>query len=166
MSMPAMVGARNSSAIERAKFRHAAALRTRRPSAACGRRPVMSVAAVRIKLLLGRATGSGPSISGDPRLATAELALSVLGFGLSQMHRLLFISVQSRPSGLGLCHDGSAFAVELPVCGDSNVSGRFAGLSKLAVQFLYQARRLKIVSPNTLTRICIQIASVVSIRTK
>src|SRR5262249_25296864 len=42
------------SAIERAKFRHAATLRTRRPSAACGRRLAMSVAAVRICRLLLR----------------------------------------------------------------------------------------------------------------
>ena len=64
-------------------------------------------------------------------------------------------------------HDGArTVAFELPGGGDVSVSGRTAGLSKRVVQVLYQARRVKIVSPEMLTRICIQIALVVSYRMK
>src|SRR5262249_4558644 len=46
------------------------------------------------------------------------------------------------------------------------VRGRNGGLSMLVVQTLYQAKSVKIVRPAMLTRICIQIASLISIRTK
>lgn len=58
------------------------------------------------------------------------------------------------------------FALELQGCGDANASGHKTGLSKLVVHDLYQAKRHKIAIPKTLTKICIQIALVVSTRTK
>jgi hypothetical protein len=45
-------------------------------------------------------------------------------------------------------------------------SGRNVGLSMGVVQFLDQAQRVKIAIPKMLTRICIEIALVVSNRTK
>jgi hypothetical protein len=63
---------------------------------------------------------------------------------------------------LAFGHDGAGTLVfELPG-GGANVSGRGIGLSTRADQVLYQARRVKIVIPTTLTRICTQIALLVS----
>ena len=70
------------------------------------------------------------------------------------------------PSSDSFCHEGSGFALELPVDGDATVGDRSVGLSMLVVQTLYQAKSVKIASPTMLTRICIQIASLISIRTK
>ena len=63
-------------------------------------------------------------------------------------------------------HEGSGFALEPPLGGGAPVGDRSAGLSMLVVQTLYQAKSVKIVRPAMLTRICIQIALLISIRTK
>jgi hypothetical protein len=70
------------------------------------------------------------------------------------------------PSSDSLRHEGSAFALELPVGGAATVRDRNVGLSMLVVQTLYQANSVKIVRPTMLTRICIQIALLISIKTK
>jgi len=70
-------------------------------------------------------------------------------------------------SGLALYHYGaSPVTLELPGAGGANASGGDLGLSMRVVQFLYHARSVKIAIPTILTRICIQIALVVSIKTK
>ena len=65
-------------------------------------------------------------------------------------------------------HDGAPppLALELLGSGDANVSGHDMGLSMRFDQDLYQARLLKSAIPNTLTKICIQIALVTWTRTK
>jgi hypothetical protein len=163
MSMPTIVGARNSLLRRRAReisscSRVAHPLR-QTPFSPTDWRSL--VAGVR----LGRATGSGRRSVTIPDGDNGARAKRSWVWSEPDPQVAFHFSTASA-FWPGRCQDGSAFAVELPGGGDANVSGRFVGLSKLVVQFLYQARRVKIVSPNTLTRICIQIASVVSIRMK
>ena len=65
-------------------------------------------------------------------------------------------------------HDGAPPPLALELLGscDANVSGRDMGLSMRFDQDLYQARLLKSAIPNTLTKICIQIALVTWTSTK
>jgi hypothetical protein len=93
--MPTIVGARKSLLRHRAGENFAAP-RSRWPSAVFGHRLAISG---RGRLAWPR-NRVGPSIGDNRPMATAEPALSVPGFGPTQMHRLLFISIQSRRFGL------------------------------------------------------------------
>lgn len=85
---------------------------------------------------------------------------------LARFHRRLPPKRSGERFRLVLGHDGTrTVAFELPG-GGATVSGRGSGLSIRVDQVLYQARKVKIAIPTTLTRICIQIASVVSYITK
>jgi hypothetical protein len=61
---------------------------------------------------------------------------------------------------------GKSDHVEADFGDDANVGGRDIGLSRLVIQTLYQASSVKIVMPATLTKICIQIALLISIKMK
>lgn len=81
---------------------------------------------------------------------------------LARFHRRLPPNRSGEQIRLVLGHVGArTVAFELPG-GGANVSGRGSGLSIRADQVLYHASKVKIAIPTTLTRICIQIASVVS----
>ena len=60
-------------------------------------------------------------------------------------------------------YGASLFALENGRWGDVDVTGCMVGLSMRPDQDLYKAKRVKIAIPEKLTKICIQIASVVSV---
>jgi hypothetical protein len=82
---------------------------------------------------------------------------------------ILTVHLKGHPAHFwrALGHDGAcAGAFEPASGGDAKVSARTIGLSARAVQFLYQAMRVRIVIPRTLSRTCIQMALVISYMTK